>query len=38
MAVNYKDELVGVFGYPVAENPTCVMQEAAFAALGLRWR
>jgi len=38
MLVNYKDELVGVFGYPVAENPTCVMQEAAFAALGLRWR
>ena len=38
MAVNYKDELVGVFGYPVAENPTCVMQEAAFAALGLHWR
>jgi shikimate dehydrogenase len=38
MAVNYKYELVGVFGYPVAENPTCVMQEAAFAALGLQWR
>jgi shikimate dehydrogenase len=38
MAVNYKAELVGVFGYPVAENPTCVMQEAAFAELGLNWR
>ena len=38
MAVNYKFELVGVFGYPVAENPTCVMQEAAFAELGLQWR
>ena len=38
MAVNYKAELVGVLGYPVAENPTCVMQEAAFAALGLNWR
>ena len=38
MAVNYKYELVGVFGYPVAENPTCVMQEAAFAELGLQWR
>ena len=37
MAVNYKAELVGVLGYPVAENPTCVMQEAAFAALGLNW-
>jgi shikimate dehydrogenase len=38
MAVNYNYELVGVLGYPVAENPTCVMQEAGFAALGLRWR
>jgi shikimate dehydrogenase len=35
---NYKFELVGVLGFPVAENPTCVMQEAAFAALGLPWR
>ena len=38
MAANYKFELVGVLGYPVAENPTCVMQDAAFAALGLQWR
>jgi len=38
MAANYKFELVGVLGFPVAENPTCVMQEAAFAALGLQWR
>jgi shikimate dehydrogenase len=38
MASNYKHELVGVFGFPVAENPTCLMQEAAFAALGLQWR
>jgi shikimate dehydrogenase len=37
-ADSYKSELVGVFGYPVAENPTCVMQEAAFRALGLNWR
>lgn len=36
--VNYKAELVGVFGYPVAENPTIVMQEAAFRALDLNWR
>ena len=35
---SYKAELVGVFGYPVAENPTIVMQEAAFQALGLNWR
>ncbi len=38
MPVNYKSELVGVLGFPVAENPTCVMQEAAFSALGLNWR
>lgn len=35
---NYKSELVGVFGHPVAENPTIVMQEAAFRALDLNWR
>ncbi|MHC1770254.1 MAG: shikimate dehydrogenase [Flexilinea sp.] len=35
---NYKAELVGVFGHPVAENPTVVMQEAAFRALNLNWR
>ena len=28
-------ELVGVFGDPVDENPTGIMQEAAFAAAGL---
>jgi shikimate dehydrogenase len=37
-AKNYQAELVGVFGTPVAENPTGAMQEAAFAALGLNWR
>ncbi|MCB0175399.1 MAG: shikimate dehydrogenase [Anaerolineae bacterium] len=36
--VNYKAELVGVFGHPVAENPTIVMQEAGFRELGLNWR
>ncbi len=30
--------LVGVFGYPVAENPTQAMMEPAFAAMGLDWR
>lgn len=35
---NYKAELIGCFGYPVAENPTGLMQEAAFKALGLNWR
>lgn len=37
-APNYKAELVGVFGHPVAENPTIVMIEAAFRDLGLNWR
>lgn len=37
-APSYLAELVGVFGYPVAENPTGVMQEAAFRACGLNWR
>ncbi len=31
-------ELVGVFGDPVDENPTGLMLEAAFRALGLDWR
>ena len=35
---NYKAELVGVFGHPVAENPTVVMEEAGFQALHLNWR
>jgi shikimate dehydrogenase len=38
MTVDYKDNMTGVFGYPVAENPTCVMQQAAFDHMGLRWR
>ena len=38
MVTNYQAELVGLFGKPVSENPTGVMQEAAFAALGLNWR
>jgi shikimate dehydrogenase len=35
---NFKAELVACFGQPVAENPTGIMQEAAFQALGLNWR
>lgn len=36
---NYLDNLVGVFGHPAVENPGVVIQEAAFADLGLaRWR
>ena len=36
--VNYMETITGVFGFPVAENPTGVMQNAAFQALGLKWR
>ena len=35
---NFKEELVGVFGHPVSENPTVVMQQAAFQELNLMWR
>ena len=30
--------LVGVFGDPVDENPSYIMEEAAFRAAGLNWR
>ena len=35
---HFKQELVGVFGFPVAENPTQAMIEPAFAEMGLDWR
>lgn len=36
---NYLDHLVGVVGHPVAENPGVVIQDAAFADMGLtNWR
>jgi shikimate dehydrogenase len=35
---SFKQELVGVFGHPVAENPTQAMIEPAFADMGLDWR
>ena len=38
MGKNYRSELVGVFGFPIDENPTGVMEEAAFAAKGLDFR
>ena len=38
MAKNYRSELVGAFGCPIDENPTGVMEEAAFAARGLNFR
>lgn len=38
MRKNYRAELVGAFGCPIEENPTGVMEEAAFAAKGLDYR
>jgi shikimate dehydrogenase len=38
MAKNYRSELTGCFGNPVDENPTGVIEEAAYAAKGLNFR
>ena len=38
MSKNYRAELVGVFGCPIDENPTVVIEEAGFEALGLNFR
>jgi len=38
MGKNYRSELVGAFGSPIDENPTGVMEEAAFKATGLDFR
>ncbi|MEG1606304.1 MAG: shikimate dehydrogenase, partial [Clostridia bacterium] len=38
MEKNYRAQLLGVLGCPVDENPTVVMQEAAFREDGLNWR
>jgi shikimate dehydrogenase len=38
MSKNYRAQLTGVFGCPVDENPTIVLQEAAFRAAGLDFR
>ena len=38
MAKCYRSELVGAFGCPIDENPTGVLEEAAFAAKGLDYR
>ena len=35
---NYRAELTGVFGDPVDDNPTGVVEEAAFLAKGLNYR
>ena len=36
--LNFKQELVGCYGFPVAENPTQAMIEPAFRAMELDWR
>jgi shikimate dehydrogenase len=36
--LNFRQELVGVFGFPVSENPTQAMIEPAFEEMGLAWR
>ncbi len=38
MGKSYRAELVGAFGCPIDENPTGVMEEAAFAAKNLFYR
>jgi shikimate dehydrogenase len=35
---SFLSEIIGLFGQPVAENPTQYMQEEAFRALGLMFR
>jgi len=36
--LNFKQELTGAFGCPIAENPTQAMIEAAYRHHGLDWR
>ena len=38
MAKSYRSELVGCFGNPIDENPTGVVEEAAFKEKGLDYR
>ncbi len=38
MQKSYRSQLVGGFGCPIDENPTGVVEEAAFAAKGLDYR
>jgi shikimate dehydrogenase len=37
-SLNFRSELTGCIGFPVEENPTVVMMEAAYRDLGLDWR
>jgi shikimate dehydrogenase len=38
MKKSYRAELVGCFGNPIDENPTGVVEEAAFKDKGLNYR
>lgn len=38
MEKSYREELVGVFGCPIDENPTVVVAKAAFEDLGIPYR
>ena len=38
MSKSYREELVGVYGYPVDENPTVVVAQAAFKDLNIAYR
>ena len=35
---NFRAELTGVFGDPVDDNPTGIVEEAAYTAKGLNFR
>mgnify|MGYP000501175813 CR=1 FL=1 len=39
MKIDFIPNLTGVFGHPVAENPTVLMMEAGYKAVGLdNWK
>ena len=38
MQKSYREELVGVFGDPIDENPTVILEQAAFQACQLNYR
>jgi shikimate dehydrogenase len=38
MGNNFRMKSTGAFGYPIDENPSGVMVEAGYGALGLNWR
>ncbi|MCM8541217.1 MAG: shikimate dehydrogenase [Lentisphaeraceae bacterium] len=38
MSKSYIENLVGCLGYPIDENPSCIINNAAFEDLGINWR